>query len=492
MISILQRIIAILLLAGLLPGIAAGNETPISLNAHPVSIVDADIYVNRKKITMRLTCFAEDLEMLQGVQALESGFYDDIELMDATVDHGKYLGEKIVLMNAEGEKLKPKLVETVDIEFPDEGIKAGNLMNFTISFVYEFVYEEAPEFITVQQQMVAEGALLPSELKILMKQAGSDTPMMKMMKPNQPETFQFDWEKPILSTEASEEEWEEWFDEQREKNLGIESYSSVYSFIYITTHEVRHEILIPLATLATFIDIERRETSFLDVDEQDAAAEKIKAFFSFGNPVMIDSVEVQPVFDRVDFYGLDLRDFAVQAEKRKISMASGRVGVIMSYSTKGAPSKVSVEWDKFNEVMKTVDGVVFAYDEVEKTQFSKFLANNTYEWEAPDRKPLPSITDVSSTIDLEQYKPPMLKLPIVSLSLLGAGFIILAIGGVVGLNLKRRLTTLGRLPARCACDSRRGVNRCTTSLRSTKTTGDVERRCAASVCSTSQKHVPRI
>ena len=418
----------------------AGNLSKLDNgSAHPVSIVEADIYVNRKKITMKLKCFAEDLELLQGVTALEDGLYDDVELMDATVDHGKYLAERVVLRDANGEQLKPKLVETIDIDFPDDGIQAGTLMNYSMGFVFEFSYDSPPEFITIQQDMVAEGALLPSELKILMKQAGSEVPYAHMMKPSQPETFRFDWDKPALSADASEEDWESWFEEQREKNLGIMSYSSVYSFIYITDHEVRHEILVPLATLATFIDLERNEESFLSIEEQGMAAEKIKAFFSFGNPVLIDGVEVAPVFDRVDFYGLDLRDFAVQAEKRKVSMASGRVGIIMAYSTKGSPTKVEVTWDKFNEVMRSVSSVVFEFDKISKTEFSKFRKNNTYTWNQPDRKPLPPITNVSSSINLEEYRQPTLALPVVST---GFGFIALLtlmLGPILGIGVRKSL-----------------------------------------------------
>ncbi len=400
------------------------GDGPAATNSavHPVSIVEADIYVNRTRTTMRLKCFAEDLELLQGVEALEDGFYDSEELKDATEDHAKYLAEKITIRNAAGELLEPKITEILHFEIPEEGIKAGTLMNYQMNFVLEYRYEQAPEFITIQQDMVAEGALLPSEFKILLKQAGSDTPYMHMMKPEQPETFRFDWERPILSTEASDQEWEEWFEEQREKTLGITSYSSVYSFIYIEDYEVRHEVLIPLATLATMMEFDRVDPSFLDVAEQESAGEKIKAYFSVGNPVKIDSVEVQPVFDRIDFYGLDLKDFAVQAEKRRVSMASGRVGVIMSYSTKGPPTEVEVSWDKFTETMLSVDSVVFAYDQVEKTQFSKFLENNTFRWVAPDREPLPPITGVASTIDLESLQPPKLTVPLASA---GLGLLIL-------------------------------------------------------------------
>ncbi len=179
-------------------------------------------------------------------------------------------------------------------------------------------------------------------------------------------------------------------------------------------------MLIPLATLSTLMEFDRKDESFLDIDEQAAAAEKIKAFFSIGNPVVIDSIEVQPVFDRVDFYGLDLRDFAVQAEKRRISMANGRVGVIMSYSTKSPPTSVEVSWDKFNDVIKSVDSVMFAYDKIEKTEFSMFLENNTYRWQEPDRKPLPPITGVSATIDLESLRPPTWKIPLVSAWIAGS------------------------------------------------------------------------
>ncbi len=315
------------------PAMTCGGN---SAAEHPVSVVEADVYVNRAKTVMRLKCFAEDLELLQGVEADENGLYDSEELHEATQDHAQYLAERIELIDANGEKLKARVVEIVDFDIPADGIRAGTLMNYQMGFVLEFDYDKPPEFLTMNQRMVADGQLLPSELKILLKQAGSDTPYVHMMKPNQPETFRFDWDKPALSSEASEKEWAEWFNEQREKTLGITSYSSVYSFIYITNFEVRHEVLIPLATLSTMIDMERADEAYLDIAEQDAAREKIEALFSVGNEVEIDSVVVKPVFDRVDFYGLDLSDFAMQAERRKISMANGRVGVIMVYSTKGS------------------------------------------------------------------------------------------------------------------------------------------------------------
>ena len=356
-------------------------------------------------MSMRVTCFAEDLEMLQGVEALETGFYDSDEIKDATQDHAEYLAERLTIRDVNGELLKPKISEIVDAEIPAGGIPDTKLMDYQLEFVFDYKYDKAPEFITIQQNMVAEGALLPSEFRVLLKQSGSDKPYAKMLKPLEAETFRFDWDNPALNEDDSQEEWEAWFAVQREKTLGISSYGSVYSFIYITDREVRHEVLIPLATLAALIDIDRKDQSFLEVDEQAGAAEKVKAFFGAGNPVTIDGIEVKPVFDRVDFYGLDLSDFAVRPEKRKVSMASGRVGVIMSYSAKSRPTEVSVEWNLLSNTIREVDSVVIAYQKVDKTKFSKFLSENVYRWTAPDRPPLPAITELSGTIDWQKYKP---------------------------------------------------------------------------------------
>ena len=138
---------------------------------HPVSVVEADIYVKRFSTTMRLKCFAEDLELLQGVEALEDGFYDSEELREATRDHADYLAERITIRDRNGELLEPQIAEVIDIEIPEEGIEAGKLMEYTMGFIIEYKYSEPPEFITIEQDMVAEGQLLPSEFKILLKQA---------------------------------------------------------------------------------------------------------------------------------------------------------------------------------------------------------------------------------------------------------------------------------------------------------------------------------
>ncbi|WP_148618654.1 hypothetical protein [Mariniblastus fucicola] len=425
---------------------AAAGENSVSAGVnHPLSIVEADVLVGRRKLIMRLKCYAEDLELLHGVEPYEeTGKYDNTELQEGTQDHAKYLLEKILIMDAEGEVLEGEVTEIRPFEIPKEGIPAGQLMNYTIGYIFEYTYEEPPEFITMEQRMIADGALLPTELKYIVKQSGADVSYGgsgKIMKPAIPETFQFDWEG-VPDKNDDVAVWDKWLEEQREKNLGIESYGSVYSFFYITRREVRQEILIPIASLSTFIDIESEDGRFLEIDEQDALKPKIEALLSAANPVTIDANAVQPKFDRIDFYGLDIRDFAMQAERRKISMANGRVGVIMSYDPGGAPAHVSVTWDMFNSIVRSVDTVVIALGTVRRTQFSKFLENNTYTWSNAEPVNDEAIETVPAEFDLPFWE----GFPWLSL-LLFVGAIVTFASGRFRDSKAQRFTIAGALTA---------------------------------------------
>lgn len=409
-----------------------------SLANHPVSVVQADVYVGKTRTTMKLTCFAEDLELLQGVEALESGIYDSQELLDAVEDHAKYLAKRIEILDVNGEPIPAKVTQVTKFDVPEDGIKAGQLMQYVMGFILEYEHATPPDFITFRQNMVAEGALLPSELQVLLKQAGSDTPYQQMMKPGVPQTFRFDWDSPLLNTDADQEEWKSWFAEQREKTLGIDSYSSTYSFVYINNHEVRHEVLIPLATLAALIDFERADVRFLEIPEQAIARKQIEAWFSSGNPVVIDGEQVAPNFDRIDFYGLDLSDFAIQAKARKVSMASGRVGVIMSHPAPKPPQQVEVTWDMFNHAIRSVDSVIFAYDQTLTTSFSKFLADNTYVWQTQSDQQLPQLTPVAA--DLGDWAPDVtFNTPPLSLAMFGLAIAILILKPLLSIPFTRLL-----------------------------------------------------
>ena len=122
------------------------NSFAFESDSHPVSVIEADIYVSKFKTTMRLKCFAEDLELLQGVEALEDGFYETEELREATQDHAKFLAEKIQLIGAKGNRFPAKIIEVIDFEIPGGRVRQGELMKHTIGIVLEFKYENHLSF----------------------------------------------------------------------------------------------------------------------------------------------------------------------------------------------------------------------------------------------------------------------------------------------------------------------------------------------------------
>lgn len=390
---------------------------------HPVSIISADLYVNRFKTTMQLRFFAEDLTLIQGMEPNEEGFYPRSEIDKYFLIHQQYLLKNISLRDLDGNLIAGKIIEVNDSDIPQDGVESAQLMNFSLGMVIEYAYDKPPEVLTISQDVSDPDYLFPSEMKVLIKQAGRDDPQSTLLKPTSPETFRFDWTEAPLAESAPEKDWQAWFDEQREKDLGITSYSSTYSFLYITRNEVRHEILVPLASLSE-LKFNNQDPAFLDIPEQEALRPAIEKYFVEGNPLEIDGIVVRPIVDRIDFYGADVRDFVRRAEPRRVSVANGRVGIMLRYSTKGPPNEVRLTWDRFSPALNNVEAVIFPFDKAEKTKFARYLAENQFVWRNPGTPPLPPLTAV------ERAGQPVSQ-PAIFLGAGAALSLLLGLGGLV-------------------------------------------------------------
>ncbi|MFM7868448.1 MAG: hypothetical protein ACKPHU_29890, partial [Planctomycetaceae bacterium] len=252
------------------------------------------------------------------------------------------------------ERLTGRVTDLKPFEIPADGIPSTEMMKHSAVYEIEHSFASPPEFLTIQQDIADENFIIPSEMSLHVHQSGTALNFAERLLPGASTTVRFDWEAP-LSEDASDSEWELWFEKQREKTLGITSYSSVYSFVYLEPAEIRHELLIPLATLGTMIQLRHQDPSFVDVSEQDVIRKDVEKWLSGQNPVLINGRAVAPRFSRIDFYSLDLSDFAAQAEPRRVSMASGRVGVIMSYQPEdGIVRDASLTWNQFYSSMTKI------------------------------------------------------------------------------------------------------------------------------------------
>ena len=404
--------------------------------AHPISITEVQMFVTRSKAILRVQMFAEDLILFQGLEPNDQDRLIPEDLKRGLEDHKKFLLEKISLRDANGELYKGQITDMKPFEIPADGIAATDMMQHTATYEIEVPFAMPPEFLTIQQDITDANSIVPSEMSLNIHQAGTGLNFTERLLPGGSTTVRFDW-KQELAEDASDEEWDSWFEKQREATLGITSHSSVYSFIYIEPVEMRHEILIPLATLATILPIKHQDPAFVEIGEQDAIREQIRNWLKDQNPVVINGTRIIPEFTRIDFYSLNLSDFAAQAAAQKVSMASGRVGIIMTYKTPDDSIRdVSQSWSTFYSTMTKVPAVVIAYpNSMSKFEFSRFntAEDNTLTWKC---KPEDLPKQISSVDAVYSPKPTMRLL---------AGSAVLAAAAL--LLLKKTSATVGRVTA---------------------------------------------
>ncbi|MFP6668826.1 MAG: hypothetical protein VB876_16050 [Pirellulales bacterium] len=359
--------------------------------AHPISVTKTYAYVSQEKVSAKIEVFVEDLYLFHKLQPNEQDFLEPDVVRRGIEQHKQFLLERFVIRDLSGERLAGRVVEIKECKMDERGVALAALMAHTIAFEIQYETPTPPEFFTFSQHFTDEQSTLPSEMTLIVKQEGAGAAINEVLKPDEPHTMRFSWDNPPLSAEASREEQQKWLAKRKEETLGITSYSSVYSFLYIEDHEVRHEILIPLLTLEESVLIARDDDDFLDIAEQDAARQQIDAYFASGNPIEIDGDRPRPIVQQCDFYGLDIKDFAKRTERRRVSMANARVGIILSYPTPRTPETVKVTWNRFNDYVWAVSMVVYAFEEASRVTLSRLGGNNVYAWRSPGRPPTPAL-----------------------------------------------------------------------------------------------------
>jgi hypothetical protein len=186
--------------------------------------------------------------------------------------------------------------------------------------------------------------------------------------------------------------------EQFRQRLGIGSFSGLYSFLYINRFEVRHEILIPLLTLEQFVPIPRENPDFVEVAEQEAVRPAIEQFFHSHGKFTINGQPTEASIQRVSFFSLDIADFALNADPRRINVAQGRVGVIISYPSEQVPSSVEVEWDTFSQYAPFIDMTLLIGDQSPDRHYFHAEAT-TYQWKGELIGPV--VTPIQADGDLK-------------------------------------------------------------------------------------------
>lgn len=362
--------------------------------AHPISLVNIDAWVHRDRLEMKLAVMPEDFLLVYGLSANAESRLAKDDLLKSAEKHKQFLLDGLIIRDTEGNRLVGKVTGVQIPPLPPEGLPVTELMATTLVYQVEYPLAHPPSHLTFQQNFGAGSMPIPAIVTLVLTREGlpAESPL-RVPGEESVLTVALDWKETASSTAPDYAAAKAREEEKHKQDMGISSYAATYTFVYIANEEVRVEILIPLLTLETWQPVGRTNRDFLEVSEQVAAREPLEKFFTGQNELKLDGVVVKPKLDRLDFYGVDFKDFAMRAAPQRLSAWTVRVGAILSYSTKGAPGHVDLKWTLFNDEMPAARAVIFAYDK--GARFTFYPRNPLYHWDNPGAPPLPPVTAVS-------------------------------------------------------------------------------------------------
>lgn len=346
--------------------------------AHPISMSTAvaDIYEDRVQIELRI--LTEDLMFYHSLEADGDQVLSQKDLIEAAQAHTEFLTKYFRVLNKEGKAFKGTFTRVDTQEIPESGVRLDQVMEVGVFYECQISLEERPGYLTFSQNFGGDESPVPAVMDLIMLQNGARLDFPVQIGPRSPHSVAIDWENPPRNDRMYWKERRDLMKKRREELLGITSYSSTYAYIYVEPYEIRFEILVPLLTLETWLPLKRSENDFLSVDEQAVLKDPLEAYIRTQCKGWVDGIEVVPVISHLDFFSLDIRDFARNSEPRRIGMQNGRAGIIMSFSTKGIPKSAAIEWIGFNDFTPMLNTMIYGQNEKGERHF---FTENEPRWD---------------------------------------------------------------------------------------------------------------
>ncbi len=394
----------------------------IFLQAHPISLTASRINVEENSISVKFALMVEDLYFFQEMESTGDARFSRETIKRSALGHGDFLLQYFQLRDGEGEGFDGRIIDIDFADIPEGGVPFGDLMAHWVVYELEFTSNSQPSFLTVFQNFDGDDPRIPSEMDAQIHLDGVEIDQA-ILSHGAAHTVELDREMDLaaLDDEELESFREEMAGRREEDRLGITSYSQVYSFIYITENEVRHEVLLPLLTLASWVPLDREDLEVMTVEEQDAARDRVYQWLRKHNRVRINSTGVTPLLQRLEFFGPDYRDFAREAPRREVSAYNARVGVILSFPAETPPQQLRFEWEHFDKRMPYLTPILYEFEESSR-RIELGPRRPLFEWER-EREPSPV---EFAQVDAPEA-PPEVRIPVLSVlgwtaALILAGF----------------------------------------------------------------------
>ncbi len=370
--------------------------------AHPLSMSSAEIDITRTNITVRLKVLAEDLVLFHDLQADADTRVSAPALRSAAHMHEAFVRQNLHLRGTTGARLVGEVKQRDVSGIPDAGILQADLMKHAVAYTLVYPLDTPPRFLTILQYFGGEQAIIPAVMDLTLMQEGVWLDKPLQVGARRPYTVALDWEKPAQAP-ANWQALRKQRAAEQERRLGIASYNEVYSYLYLDHQGLRHELLIPLLSLEGYLPIPRADPEWISVAEQEALSTALGTFFRKDRGVEINGIAVSAEVQRVQFFGLDALDLAIDAAPVPLNVYQGRVGIILDYPSTHAPGELRLRWGPFPPAIASLRSLLYIDGEpVKEHLFSPDQPD--WSWTAGPESPphaalpLPRLMDVPARI----------------------------------------------------------------------------------------------
>ncbi len=148
-----------------------------------------------------------------------------------------------------------------------------------------------------------------------------------------------------------------WYSKFDNPNLKRHHRDALMSFLYVEPFEVRHEILVRVREMASWMDLGLRGNEYIEVDELEPLKQRIGAFLLQKNPVRVDGKALPPILDRTNYVTVGLTGIRIVEVPERLEISSAIVGVILTYLTDGLPKEATVDWELFTPQIQRVTAI---------------------------------------------------------------------------------------------------------------------------------------
>lgn len=163
--------------------------------------------------------------------------------------------------------------------------------------------------------------------------------------------------------------WDDpWYSEFTKRQLRRTLQSGVRTFLYIEPYEVRHEILVRIKDMMTWMEFDLRGDQFIEVEEFDNVRQQVADFFMEHEYVLIDGTQLKPILDRTSYVESSISRSRFIDIPERVPLNTAMIGIVITYLTDGIPQEVITRWDLFSDRIQKVTAVMtdpagpFPYD----------------------------------------------------------------------------------------------------------------------------------